>query len=100
MAPKRKKVVVDPNPLQTQYLGKQRAQHLLLRTAPQPPPPSRTVRRRQPTGVKLPVRRQRKTTKNYEPRRHHVAGKARPNMRPKRRRIRSRTRRQNNIANK
>src|SRR5262249_33407326 len=37
---------------------------------------------------------------NNDRRRHHVVGKARPNMRPQRRRIRSRTRRQNNIANK
>src|SRR5262249_34814694 len=100
MAPKRKKVVVDPNPLQTQYLGKQCAQNLLPRTARQSHHPSTNLRRRQRTAVKLPVRRQRKTIQNYDRRRHHVVGKARPNMRPQRRRIRSRTRRQNNIANK
>src|SRR5262249_62050219 len=33
MAPKRKKVVVDPNSLQPQDLGKQSAQQLLTRTA-------------------------------------------------------------------
>src|SRR5262249_3520554 len=87
-------------PLQTQYLGKQRAQHLLPWTARQSHHPSTNLRRRQRTAVKLPVRRQRKTIQNYDHRRHHVVGKARPNMRPQRRRIRSRTRRQNNIANK
>src|SRR5262245_3816601 len=35
MAPKRKKVVVDPNTLQPQDLGKQRAQQLLTRAARQ-----------------------------------------------------------------
>src|SRR5947209_15942777 len=33
MATEREEVVVDPNPLQSQYLGKQRAQQLLRRTA-------------------------------------------------------------------
>src|SRR6266699_2548817 len=100
MAPKRKKVVVDPNPLQAQNLGKQRAQQLLLRTARQTHHPSTHLRRRQRTAVQLPVRRQRQTVQNNDRRRHHVVGKARPNMRPQRRRIRSRPRRQNNIANK
>src|SRR5499433_2305605 len=100
MTTKRKKVVVDPNTLQTQYLGKQRAQQLLPRTARHTHDPSTNLRRRQRTAVKLPVRRQRKTIQNNDRRRHHVVGKARPNMRPQRRRIRSRTRRQNNIANK
>src|SRR5262249_43380506 len=58
MATKRKKVVVDPNTLQTQYLGKQRAQQLLPRTARQTHDGSPNLRRRQRTAVKLPVRRQ------------------------------------------
>src|SRR5262249_50714723 len=98
---------VDPNTLQTQYLGKQRAQQLLPRTARHTRNQTPNLRRRQRTAVKLPVRRQRKTIQNNDRRRHHVVGKARPNMRPQRRRIRSRTRpprtpprRQNNIANK
>src|SRR5262249_52277388 len=86
--------------LQTQYLGKQRAQQLLTRIARQTNNPSPNLRRRQRAAVQLPVRRQRKTIQNNDRRRHHVVGKARPNMRPQRRRIRSRTRRQNNIANK
>src|SRR5262249_55496356 len=100
MTTKRKKVVVDPNTLQTQYLGKQRAQQLLPRIARQTNNPSPNLGRRQPPAVHLPVRRQRKTTKNNDRRRHHVVGKAPPNMRPQRRRTRSRPRRQNNIANK
>src|SRR5499433_2190286 len=96
MTTKRKKVVVDPNTLQTQYLGKQRAQQLLPRTARHTRNQTPNLRRRQRTAVKLPVRRQRKTIQNNDRRRHHVVGKARPNMRPQRRRIR----RQNNIANK
>src|SRR6266487_1031936 len=100
MAPEREEVVVDPNPLQAQNLGKQSAQQFLLRTARQTQNTRTNLRRRQRTAVKLPVRRQRKMIQNNDRRRHHVVGKARPNMRPQRRRIRSRPRRQNNIANK
>src|SRR5262245_13553154 len=64
MAPKRKKVVLDPNALQTQYLGKQRAQQLLPRTARQSRNTSTNLRRWQRSTVKLPVRRQRKTIQN------------------------------------
>src|SRR6266516_4207712 len=100
MAPEREEVVVDPNPLQAQNLGKQSAQQFLLRTARQTQNTRTNLRRRQRTAVKLPVRRQRKMIQNNDRRRHHVVGKARPNMRPQRRRIRSRPRSQNKIANK
>src|SRR5262249_17364456 len=100
MTTKRKKVVVDPNTLQTQYLGKQRAQQLLPRTARHTRNQTPNLRRRQRTAVKLPVRRQRQTIQNNDRRRHQVVGRARPNTRPHRRRTRSRSRRQNNIANK
>src|SRR6478672_4411266 len=71
MPAKRKEVVVDPNTLQTQYLGKQRAQQLLTRIARQTHHPSTNLRRRQRPAVKLPVRSQRKTIQNNDRRRHH-----------------------------
>src|SRR5262249_30631726 len=74
MAPKRKKVVVDPNTLQSQYLGKQSTQQLLPRAARQTRYPSTNLRRRQRSAVQLPVRRQRKTIQNNDRCRHHVAG--------------------------
>src|SRR6266516_2664864 len=100
VATEREEVVVDPNTLQSQYLGKQPAQQLLLRTARQTQNTRTNLRRRQRTAVKLPVRRQRKMIQNNDRRRHHVVGKARHNIRPQRRRIRSRPRSQNKIANK
>src|SRR5262247_870253 len=100
MAPKRKKVVVDPNSLQPQDLGKQSAQQLLTRTARQTQYRSPHLRRRQRSAVQLPVRRQRQMLQNHNRRRHHVLGKARSNMRTQRRRINLRPSRQNNIANK
>src|SRR6266478_2047141 len=100
MAAKRKEIILDPDTLQTQYLGKQRAQQLLTRIARKSQYRSPHLRRRQRPAVKLPVRSQRKTVQNNDRRRHHVVGKARSNMRPQRRRIRSRPSRQNNIANK
>src|SRR6266404_4126643 len=100
MAAKRKEIILDPNTLQTQYLGKQRAQQLLTRIARKSQYRSPHLRRRQRPAVKLPVRRQRQTIQKHDRRRHHVVGKARSNMRPQRRPIRSRPSRQNNIANK
>src|SRR5229473_7461427 len=96
MPAKRKKVVINPNTLQTQYLGKQRAQQLLSRIARKSQNTSTNLRRRQRPAVKLPVRSQRKTIQNNDRGRHHVVGKARPNMRPQRRTISSRPSRQNN----
>src|SRR5215831_4476045 len=66
MPAKRKKVVVDPNTLQPQDLGKQSAQQLLPRTARQTRYTSTNLRRRQRSAVKLPVRRQRKTIQNND----------------------------------
>src|SRR5215467_1972080 len=66
MAPKRKEVILNPNSLQSQYLGKQTAQQLLTRTARQTHNPSPNLRRRQPAAVKLAVRRQRQTIQNYD----------------------------------
>src|SRR5262249_43262316 len=100
MATKRKKVVVDPNTLQTQYLGKQRAQHLLPRTARHTRNRTPNLRRRQRTAVKLPVRRQRKTIQNNDPRPPNGAGNAPPNTPPPPPPPPSPPRRQNNIANK
>src|SRR5499427_765045 len=100
MPAKRKEVVVDPDTLQPQYLGKQRAQQLLSRIARQTQNPSTNLRRRQRPAVKLPVRSQRKTIQNNDRGRHHVVGQARPNMRPQRCPIHLRPSRQNNIADK
>src|SRR5262249_49071446 len=47
MAPKRKEIIVNPNTLQSQYLGKQPAQQLLARTARKTRYPSANLRRRQ-----------------------------------------------------
>ena len=57
------------------------------------------LRRRQRTTVELAVGRERKTIQNHERRRHHVLGKAAPQMRTQRRRIRHRSPRRNHIAN-
>src|SRR5499433_4589984 len=65
MAPKREEVVVDPNTLQSQDLGKQPTQQLLPRTARQTQYRSTNLRRRQRCAVQLPVRRQRKTIQNH-----------------------------------
>src|SRR5215471_8361195 len=98
MPAKRKEVVVDPDTLQPQYLGKQRAQQLLSRIARQTQNPSTNLRRRQRPAVKLPVRSQRKTIQNNDRGRHHVVGQARPNMRPQRCPIHLRPSRQNPIG--
>src|SRR5712691_1971194 len=99
MAPKLEEVVVDPNPSNPQNLGKQTAQHLLLRRARHTPyPRRRQVRRRQRTPVELAVRCQRKTIQNHNRRRNHVVGQARPHMRPQPRRIGPPPRRRNHIA--
>src|SRR5712691_6026949 len=100
MAPKRKKVVVDPNTLDTQNLRKQPAQQLLLRRARHTPKPSTKLRPRQRRTVKLPVRRQRKSIQHNYRCRHHVVGKPRTNMRAQLISLRITTRSQNDIANK
>src|SRR6266404_5791378 len=100
MPAKREEVVVDPDTLQTQYLGKQPAQQLITRIARKSQYRSPHLRRRQRLAVKLPVRSQRKTIQKHDRGRHHVVGKARSNMRPQRRPIYLRPSRQNNIANK
>src|SRR5262245_52256777 len=64
MAPKRKKVLVNPNSLNSQNLRKQSAQQLLLRRARQTTNPSPHLRRWQRSTIQLPVRRQRKTINN------------------------------------
>ena len=89
MAPERKEVVVDADPLQPQNLGKQRAQHLLLRRARRPPNRRRDrLRRRQRTPVELAVGRQRKPLQHHKRRRNHVVRKAPTQMRPQPRSIR------------
>ena len=73
-----KEVVVDPDPLQPQHLGKQPAQHRLLRSARRTlQTPSRKLRRRQRTTVELAVRRQRQPIQHHDRRRHHVVRQAR-----------------------
>src|SRR5438046_2675634 len=100
VAPKRKEVVVNPNPLDPENLRKQGAQQLLLRTARQTTNRRPKLRRRKRRAVKLPVRRQRKTIQNNDRRRHHVLGKPRTNMRSQLTSIRRTTRSQNNVADK
>ena len=76
MAAECKEVVVDADALDTQHLGKQRAQHLLLRRARCAQDPGQQIRRRQaPRG-----RACRSASAAAAPappsRRHHVVGKA------------------------
>src|SRR5262249_44024709 len=66
MAPKRKKVVVDPNTLQPKYPAKQSTHQPPPGTARQTRYPSTNLRRRQRSAVQLPVRRQRKTIQNND----------------------------------
>ena len=91
VAAEREEVVVDADLLKPQHLGKQRAQHLLLRRARRPPQCARrAVRRRQRLAVELAVGRERKPVQRHKGRRHHVVRQALPEMRPQRRRIGSR----------
>src|SRR5437016_7143165 len=66
MPAKRKEIILDPDALQTQYLGKQRAQQLLTRIARKTQNPSTNLRRRQRPAVKLPVRSQRQTIQKHD----------------------------------
>ena len=100
VAAEREEVVVDPHTLEPKHLRKQTAQDLLLRRARSPPHrPNTMLRRRQRTTVELAVGRQRKPIQNHERRRHHVLGKALPQMRPQRCRIQHRIPRRHHIAN-
>src|SRR5262249_3094516 len=82
MPAKRKEVVVDPDTLQPQYLGKQRAQQLLSRIARQTQNPSTNLRRRQRPAVKLPSPSSERTPQTTPRARHQVAGPPPPNMPP------------------
>src|SRR5262249_57046192 len=66
MAPKRKKVVVDPNTLQPQDLGKQPTQQLLTRPARQTRYRSTKLRPSQRSPVPRPGRPQRKARRTNE----------------------------------
>src|SRR5262245_42326488 len=95
-----KKVVLNPNALDTQNLRKQRAQQLLLRRARKAPNAGAILRRRERGSVQLPVRRQRKSVQNNNRRRNHVVGKPPTYMRAQLTSIRRTTRSQNHVANK
>src|SRR5512132_3931777 len=96
----RKKVILNPNSRDRQYLRKQPAQNLLLRRARHSTSRTPRLRCRQRAAVQLPVRRQRKTIKLDDRRRNHVLRQPRPNMRTQRTRINLPPRRRNNIADK
>ena len=88
MAPEREEVVVDAHTLQPQHLGKQRAQHLLLRRArPAPDPWAVSSGAGSARRSSLPFGVSGKPIQHHERRRHHVVRKAPPNMRPQRRSI-------------
>ena len=73
VAPQRKEVVVDADPLKPQNLGKQPAQDLLLRRARSAAARRNLrLRRRQRATVQLAVRRQRQPIQNHQRRRHQV----------------------------
>ena len=83
-------VVVDADALETENLGKQRTQNLLLRAARRPPNGRRRqIRRRQRLAVELAVGRERQMRQHHKRRRHHVVRQTSPNMRAQRGRIRS-----------
>src|SRR5262245_8336081 len=70
-----KEVVVDPDPLDTQDLGKQAAQNLLARRARRTPHrATQILRLRQRTAVELAVRCQRQRVQNHNRRRHQMLG--------------------------
>src|ERR1043166_1042290 len=95
-----KKIVLDADTLKTQNLGKQPRKNLLRgrarRTMRQR---AGKIRRREPTPVKLAVRRQRQAIQNHKRRRNHVVRQARTNVRTKRRRINRQSRTRNHIPN-
>src|SRR3954454_14425476 len=97
MAPQRKKVVLNPNPLKPQHLRKQPAQDLLLGRARQPQNRSRHLRHRQRTTVQLAVWRQRKPIQNHKRRRNHVVRQSPRQMIPQLRNLNRGTRSQNHI---
>src|SRR5262249_18136305 len=101
MTTKRKKIRLNPNPPKPQNLRKQPAKTLLLRRARQSSPNStHMLRRRQRPTIKLPVRRQRKTSKLNDRSRHHVFREQAPNMRTQQSSINRTTSRRYNITNK
>ena len=76
--PSSKKLSSMPTAVEPQRLGKQPAQHLLLRRARQPPHRRhRRLRGRQRAPVELAVRRQRQPIEHHKRRRHHVVRQAR-----------------------
>ena len=90
--PSSKKLSSMPTCREPQRLGKQTAQHLLVRRARQTPQRRHgRLRRRQRPPVELAVRRQRQPIQQHERRRHHVV-RQQPDaqMRPQRRSIRRR----------
>ena len=79
VAAKLEEVVVDPDPLHTQHLGEQPAQHCLLRRPRRAlRPPRAKLRRRQRPPVELAVRRQRQPIQHHDRRRHHVVRQRAP----------------------
>src|SRR5215210_699876 len=89
MTAQRKEVVVDPNPLQPQHIGKQTAQDLLLRAARQTAQRRPKLRGRQRPPVKLAVRRQRQMLQHHNSRRNHVVRQAPPQRLAQRQNIQS-----------
>jgi hypothetical protein len=78
---KRKEVLIDPDPVHSQDLGKQAGENLLLRGARQTPshhPVLRRRRQRQP--VELAILGQRKALQHHDRRRHHVVGQMTTDM--------------------
>ena len=73
-------VVVNADPLEPENLGKQRAENVFLWRARRTHAARRQVRRRKRPPVKLAVRRERQLIQNHKRRRHHVVGKACPQI--------------------
>src|ERR1700728_4212279 len=73
MAAQLKKVIVQPHPLEPQYLGEQRTENLLFRRPRCPILPGRyKLRCRQRLAVQLSVRCERKGGQYHHSRRYHI----------------------------
>ena len=92
-------LLVDADPRDPQNLGKQSAQHRLLRAARAAVrhPPTQ-LRHRQRTAVQLAVRRQRQPIQLNDRRRHHVLRQHHTQRRPQPRRINRSARRTHHVA--
>ena len=100
MAAQLEKIIVDADPVETENLGEQTAQDLLLRSAWRAPDArGAKLRCRQRLAIQLAVGCERQILQHHERRRHHVVGQALTQMRPQRRNVSRRIQGGNHIGN-